>query len=81
MIIEHVKKLFTERIGKRFDLDHWYDMLKDQPQWKTPRTSTTNVGSGSSKKSHSETENGDNETVVPTEQPGKGVKDQRGEKL
>ena len=30
MIIEYAQKLFTERIRKRFDLDHWYDMLKDQ---------------------------------------------------
>jgi len=32
MIIEYAQKLFTERIRKRFDLDHWYDMLKDQPK-------------------------------------------------
>ena len=43
MIIEHAKKLFTKRIGKKFDLDHWYDMLKDQPKWKTPHTPTINV--------------------------------------
>ena len=81
MIMEHAQKLFIERIGKRFDLEHWYDMLKDQPKWKTPRTPTTNVGSGSSKRSHSEAEEGDNETVAPTETPQEGVKGQRGEKL
>ena len=80
MIIEHAKKLFTERIGKRFDLDRWYDMLKDQPKWKTPRTPTTNVGSGSSKRSHSEAEDGDNKIVAPIETTEEGVKDQRGEK-
>jgi len=69
MIIEHANKLFTERIGKMFDLDHWYDMVKDQPKWKTPRTPTTNVGSRSSKRSHFEAEDGDNETVAPTETP------------
>ena len=29
-IIEKAQKLFIERMGKRFDLDHWYDILKDQ---------------------------------------------------
>ena len=67
MIIEHAKKLFTECI--KFDLDHWYDMFKDQPKRKTPHTPTTNVGSGSSKRLHSKVEDGDNETVAPTETP------------
>ena len=80
MIMEHAQKLFIERIGKRFDLEHWYEMLKDQPKWKTPRTPTTNVGSGSSKRSHSEAEEGDNETVAPTETPQEGGERPEGRK-
>ena len=48
---------------KRFNLDHLYDMLKDQPKWKMLRNPTTNLGLGSWEKSNSETEGGANETV------------------
>lgn len=29
MILEAAHKLYKERIGKKFDLEHWYEMLKD----------------------------------------------------
>ena len=44
-------------------------------------TPTTNVRSGSSKRLHSEAEDGDNEIVAPTETPQEGVENQRGEKV
>ena len=50
MSLEKAQNLFTERVGKRFDLDHWYEMLKGQPKWKTFHNPTANLRLGSSKK-------------------------------
>jgi len=69
--------MLTERRGKRFDLDHWYDMLNLQPKWKTPCNRTTNLGSGSSKRSNSKAEEGDNQTVNATETPQEERLEQR----
>ena len=80
MIVEHAQKLFIERDGKRFELEHWYDMLKDQPKWRRPHNPTTNVGSGSSKRTHSEAEEGDDDTVAPTDTPEEGVQRPEGRK-
>jgi len=59
MNLEKAQKLFTEHVGKSFDLDHWYETLKDQPKWKKLHKPTTNLGSGSSKGSNSEAEGGE----------------------
>ena len=37
MIMEKTQKLYIECVVKRFDLEHWYEMLQDQPKWKTTR--------------------------------------------
>ena len=34
MILEAVHKLYKEHMGKKFDLEHWYEMLKDQLKWR-----------------------------------------------
>ena len=62
-------------------MGHWYDMLKDQPKWKMPYNPTTNVRSGSSKRSHSKAEEGVMKLWRLLKHPRKGVKDSRGEKL
>ena len=80
MIVEHAHKLYKDRFGKRFECEHWYDMLKDQPKWRRPRNPTTTVGSGSSKRTHSEAEEGDDDTVAPTETPEEGAQRPEGRK-
>ena len=61
-------------------MERWYDILKDQLKWRTPRNPTTNVGSGSSKRSHLEAEEGDDDTVAPTETPEEGAQRPEGRK-
>ena len=61
-------KLYKERTGKKFDLEHWNEMFKDQPKWRAicdpPKS-----GSGSSKRSHPDTEEAGEEGVGGTERP------------
>jgi len=68
MILEAAHKLFKERTGKKFDLEHWYEMLKDQPKWRAicdpPKS-----GSGSSKRSNLDTEEVGDEGVGWSERP------------
>ena len=68
MILEAAHKLFKERTGKKFDLEHWYEMLKDQPKWRAicdpPKS-----GSGSSKRSNLDTEEVGDEGVGRSERP------------
>ena len=33
-IIEKAHELYKMRMGKKFELEHWYTMLKDEPKWK-----------------------------------------------
>ena len=33
-IMQEDHRLYAECIGKKFELDHWYEMLKDQPKWR-----------------------------------------------
>ena len=65
-------------VGKRFDLDHSYDMLKDQPKWKK-LCDPTNLGSKSSKRSHSEVKGGENESTGGGERPEGGDERPEGE--
>jgi len=68
MNLEKAQKLYMVHVGKRFDMDHWYEMLKDQPKWKK-LCDLTNLGSESSKRSHSEAEGRENESVGGGERP------------
>ena len=67
-IMEEVHRLYTERTTKKFELDHWYEMLKDQPKWRAicdlPKS-----GSGSSKRFNLDTEETENEGVGGSERP------------
>ena len=68
MILEAAHKLYKERTGKKFDLEHWYELLKDQLKWGTicdpPKS-----GSGSSKRSHLDTEEAGGEGAGGSERP------------
>jgi len=48
MTLKEVHRLYKDRTQKKFGLEHWYEMLKDQRKWKAicdpPKS-----GSGSSK--------------------------------
>jgi len=45
-IIEKAHELYKMRMSKKFELVHWYAMLKDQPKWKKV-CDPTETGSGS----------------------------------
>ena len=68
MILEAAHKLYKERTGKKFDLEHWYELLRDQPKWRAicdpPKS-----GSGSSKRSHPDTEEAGEEGADGSERP------------
>ena len=68
MILEVAYKLYEERTGKKFDIEHWYEILKDQPKWRAicdpPKS-----GSGSSKRSHPNTEEARKEGAGGSERP------------
>ena len=68
MILEPAHKLYKERMRKKFDLEHWYEMLKDQPKWRAicypPKS-----GSGSSERSHPDTEEAGEEGAGGSERP------------
>ena len=68
MILEAAHKLYTECTRKKFDLEHWYEMLKDQPKWRAicdpPKS-----GSGSTKRSNPDTEEAGDEAVGGSERP------------
>ena len=67
-IAEEAHRLYTERTGKKFELDHWYELLKDQPKWRAicepPKS-----GSGSSKRSNPDTEEAGEEGASGRERP------------
>jgi len=60
--------LYTERTGKKFELEHWYKMLKNQPKWRAicdpPKS-----GSRLSKRSNPDTEEAEDEGVGGSERP------------
>lgn len=68
MILEVAHKLYKERMGKKFDLKHWYELLKDQPKWRAI-CDPPKLGSGSPKRSHPDTEEAGEEGVGGTERP------------
>ena len=68
MILEAAHKLYKERTGKKFDLEHWYELLRDQPKWR-PICDPPKSGSGSSKRSHPDTEEAGEEAAGGSERP------------
>ena len=75
-ILEEAHRMYTERTTKKFELDHWYEMLKDQPKWRAicdpPKS-----GSGSTKRSKPDSEEDGDEGVAEVKDPKAG-KPQRG---
>ena len=61
-------KLYKKHIGKKFDLEHWYEMLKDQPKWRAI-CDPLKLVSGSSKRSNPNTEEVQDEGVGGSERP------------
>ena len=68
MILEAAHKLYKERTRKKSNLEHWYELLKDQPKWRAICDSPKS-GSGSSKRSHPRTEEAGEEGVGGSERP------------
>ena len=54
-ILHETYRLYTERIGKKFELEHWCEMHKGQPKW-TAICDIPKSGPGSSKRSNLDTE-------------------------
>jgi len=57
-VLEKAHQLFKDRMKKRFDLEHWYAMLKDQPKWKKI-ANPTQTGSGSKRSNPDNVEEGE----------------------
>ena len=47
-IVNRAHEMFLKRVGRKFDLEHWYYLLKDQPKWRTFRDT---LDGGQSKRS------------------------------
>jgi len=47
-ILQEAQRLYTEHTGKKFELEHWCEMLKDQPKWRAI-CDPSKSGSGTSK--------------------------------
>jgi len=79
-IVQEAHRLYIERTSKKFELEHWYEMLNDQPKWQAicdpPKS-----GSGSSKRSKPDTEEARDESVGGGERPeGRKEKDETKDK-
>ena len=69
IILEKAHELYKKRMGKKFELEHWYAMLKDQPKWKKVCDPTaTGSGSGSKRSNPDSVEHGD-EVAGGSERP------------
>lgn len=47
-IVNRAHEMFLKRVGRKFDLEHWYYLLKNQPKWRTFRDT---LDGGQSKRS------------------------------
>ena len=66
-ILEKAHELYKKRMGKKFELEHWYAMLKYQPKWKKI-CDPTETGSGSKRSNLDNVEEG-NEVAGGSERP------------
>ena len=63
-ILEKVHELFNDYMGKKYELEHWYEILKEQPNWKKICFSTQTASGSKSCKPDS---------VGPGDESGGGV--------
>jgi len=66
-ILEKTHELYKKHIGKKFEFEHWYAMLKDQPNWKKI-CDPTETGSGL-KRSKPNNVEGSDEVAGGSERP------------
>jgi len=66
-ILEKAHELYKMHMGKKFELEHWYAMLKDKPKWKKV-CDPTEIGSGSKRSNPDSVEDGD-EVAGGSERP------------
>ena len=67
-ILEETHRLYTQRTEKKFELEHWYEMLKDQPKWRAI-CDLRKSGLGLSKRSNPDTEEVGDESMGGSERP------------